>query len=86
MKKLESLKKFEQKKEQLSTVKGKGVGIGVFMANFALNVAPYITSGGTFTDTMPNGATCTTTCTADVRSENYVAYNGQMNCDGPAPK
>lgn len=81
-KKLETLKRFEQKKEKLSHFKGGN--LGTFLASFAMNVAPYMTSGGTFTDTMPNGATCTTTCTADIRSENYVKYNGLMECEGPA--
>jgi hypothetical protein len=80
MKKLEKLKRFEQKKEQLSNVNG---GLSA-MANFLINVAPYITGAGTYTDTMSNGVTCTTTCTGDVRTENYVGYaNGSMNCVAP---
>lgn len=81
MKNLETLKKFEQKKEQLSNLKGGSIGGA--LANFAVNVAPYITGAGTYSDTMPNGATCTTTCTSDVRKENYVGYNGSMECEAP---
>jgi len=80
MKKLETLRRFEKKKEQLSDLKGGNID---FLANFVINVAPYITGAGTYTDTLSNGAVCTTTCSGDIRSTDYQQYfNGQSTCTG----